>query len=111
MRSAAIEATAIAGASVRGAGADAWKMVEPGRQHPLPAELGVAAYGQAVPVGRRAAGPHDPVDRGRSAQDLAAHPRLDLAAGTDRPGRIVVGVEPAGQHAAGGSRADDDVVE
>ena len=63
-----------------------------GRQRALPGPPGVAACGQAVPVGRRATHPHHPVDDGRTAQALAARPILDLAIGTDRPRRVVVGV-------------------
>ena len=63
-----------------------------GRQHAVPVPAGVAASGQGAPVARRAAGPHHAVDRGRSAQDPAAGPGLDLAARTNRLRRIVVGV-------------------
>src|SRR5690242_15330 len=53
---------------------------------------GVATRFEAVPVGGRSARPDLAVDGGRPAEHLAAHPDLELAAGTVRLGRVAVEV-------------------
>ena len=65
------------------------------RVRPRPA--GIAARGQAVPVGGRAPRPHHPVDRRRPAEHPAAQPDLGCARRRDRAGEVPVQVTVAAQ--------------
>lgn len=68
-----------------------------GGKHLRPRPAGVAARGEPVPVGRRPAQPHHPVDRRRPAEYPPAQPDLGLPARQRRGGRVPVQVTVAAE--------------